>query len=92
MKIDMSKNNLKETDSELLTDEYMQKKMKQLLDNQEVKNYLKENNKEMIIDMESYRSAGIFDKNIYCLMMTFGIPVRIKNYYDPNGKEVSAED
>jgi len=76
----------------ILDEEYMYDKVHQLLNNQEVKDYLKENNKEMVIDMDNYKSAGIFNDNVYCLMMNLGIPIGIRNYFDPNGNEVSSDD
>ena len=78
--------------TDILSIEYMKDKRIQLLDNQEVKDYLKQNNKEMIIDIETYVSAGIFEDKTYYLMMSLGIPVGTLGYYDTNGKEVSADD
>ncbi|MBR3003400.1 MAG: hypothetical protein IKF38_07635 [Clostridia bacterium] len=78
--------------TDILSIEYMKDKSNQLLDNQEVKDYLKQNNQEMIIDIESYESAGIFEDKTYCLMMSLGIPVGSLGYYDSNGKEISADD
>ena len=79
-------------DTDILSTEYMKEKSEQLLNNQEVKDYLKQNNKEMIIDIETYESAGIFEDKTYCLMMSLGIPIGNLGYYDPTGKEVSSED
>ena len=70
----------------------MQAKADQLLNNQKVKEYLKVHNKEFVFDMEEYESAGVFEDKSYLLMMNLGIPIGVRNYYDPNGKEVSADD
>lgn len=78
--------------TDILSTEFMKEKSEQLLNNQEIKNYLKQNNKGMIIDIETYESAGIFEDKTYCLMMSLGIPVGNLGYYDSNGKEVSADD
>ena len=76
----------------ILSEEYMQEKADQLLNNQKVKTYLKENNKEYIIDMEEDESAGVLEDKSYILMMNLGIPIGVRTYYDPNGKEVLDED
>lgn len=76
----------------ILSEEYMQAKADQLLNNQKVKDYLKENNKEYIIDMEEDESAGVLEDKSYILMMNLGIPIGVRTYYDPNGKEVLDED
>jgi len=77
---------------DILSIEFMKEKSEKLLNNQEIKDYLKQNNKEMIIDIETYEGAGIFEDKTYYLMMSLGIPIGNLGYYDSNGKEISADD
>lgn len=70
----------------------MQKKVNQLVNNEKIKKYLSENNKPFVFNTEDYESSGIINRDVYALMMQFGIPVGIRSYVDSNGKEVSADD
>ena len=79
-------------DKNFLSEEYMQQKAEQLLNNQDVKKYLEENNKSFDFKYGDYESAGIIDHDTYLLMMQLGIPIGISSYVDGTGKEVSADD
>lgn len=68
-------------------------KIKKLENNQEMINYLKENNKPFSFDsILDYESPGIIGRDVYGLMIQLGIPIGICALVNPEGKEVSADD
>lgn len=71
----------------------MLKKVKELENNKDVKNYLKENNKPFSFENPyDFESSGIIGSDVYLLMMQLGIPIGICALINPEGKEVSADD